>query len=221
MQHLRDDEITAYIDGECTDVEHRHVRDHIAHCADCRRKTDDQMQIKNLLGSLVEPEIPRAFTLPDSYGEISAPHVNTEIVRIASPGVGKITRLEPVLRFISIAAVIAFLVMGGAQLAGVGDAGSNSDSSQITLTETDSQSSALDSQETTIARGEVRAQGESAAAGAGPLTAQHPLGDTAAQASTSLTLIEITTIGVGIVALTSIASWILIRYRAGVTSHQM
>lgn len=214
LHHLSAEEIAAYLDGQCADSEYRHASNHLAACAECRLVADDQQFIKTIMGSLAEPNLPRSFMLPADTATV-APLTSPASPQTSRPAGGSITRFEPVARFLSIAAVIALLVLGGAQIAGVGES-DNQDLNNIALSETETSDSALNEQEPALARGEVREQGESAAIGAGPLNATTALVDTPAQATDNgLTPFEITTIGVGIVALASIASWILIHYRAG------
>lgn len=216
MHHLSAEEITAYLDGECSDAEHRHAQHHLERCTDCRQVADDQQFVKTLMGALEAPELPRSFTLTSDMVSEPMPIASPGAERSASPSSNSLIRFEPFARFLSIAAVLAFLVLGGAQLAGVGDNSTNNDSQSIDLAETESADQALQEQETELARGEVREQGESAAANAAPLGTDNARVDTQTQATTNgLTPLEITTIGVGLVALASIAGWILIHYRAG------
>ena len=95
--------------------------------------------------------------------------------------------------------------------------GDDSDSSSnIALnSETDTPASALQEEEPAVARGELREQGDAAATGAGMLSSQPARVDTPTQVDNDLTLLELTTVGIGVVALIAIASWILIHYRAG------
>lgn len=216
MHHLSSEEIAAYLDDECTDAEHRAAQSHLDTCAECRQIADDQLFIKQLMGSFAEPELPRSFVLPADTERTPTPLASPGTESPAEHAGGTLLRFEPVMKFLSIAAVIAFLVLGGAQLAGIGD-DTGSDTS-VELAETDAPMSALEEQEPALARGEVREQGETAAINAAPNTAQHVLVDTQSQATNEgLTPLEITTIGVGAVALVSIAGWILIHYRAGST----
>lgn len=219
LDHLSAEEITSFVDGESHD---QRIADHLASCGECRMIADDERQIKALLGSMPEPQLPRSFVLTPQMVPVATPLSSPGITTTAAPRTAAgISKYEPVLRFLSIAAVLALLVLGGAQITGIGVDDPNSDP-QVTQTETETSDNALEEQDSTIARGEVRAQGESAAAGAGPINAQHVLGDTPARATDDgLTTIEITTIGVGVVALASIAGWILIRYRAGASSPQI
>lgn len=225
MHHLSAEEIAAYLDGEVTGEERRDTEHHLESCDTCRSELDDQLFIKNLMNSLGEVDAPRSFAITPhmvsepapltSPGSPSAPGAPVETTERSS---GSIVRFEPVARLLSIAAVLAFLVLSGAQITGLVDNDSNS-SQGIEQTETASDSDALQNQEPALARGEVREQGESAAANAQPLDAVQNLGDTETWATDNgLTPIEYTTIAVGIVALASIASWILIHYRAGSSS---
>lgn len=216
MHHLSAEDISAFLDGECTETEFRKAQSHLESCADCRNIADDQQFIQTLMGSLEEPELPRSFTLPADMANSPAPLSSPGSEPATAPSTGGILRFEPFAKFLSIAAVVAFLVLGGVQMAGIGEHTDSVDNQSIGLSETDSSMGALDEQEPELARGEVREQGESAAANAAPLNTNNANVDTQAQASNNgLTPIEITTIGVGIVALASIAGWILIHYRAG------
>lgn len=216
MHHLSTEDIAAYLDGECSETEFRTAQSHLEACAECRAIADDQQFIRTLMGSLEEPELPRSFAITPAMVESPAPLTSPTSTSPAAPSGGNLVRFEPFARILSIAAVVAFLVLGGAQMAGIGDQTDTNDNQSIELSETDAANGALDEQEPELARGEVREQGESAAANAAPLTTLNTNVDTQTQASNNgLTPIEITTIGVGIVALASIAGWILIHYRAG------
>ena len=216
--HLSPEEIAAYLDGECTETESRAAQTHLDACAECRQIADDQQFIMTLMGSLQEPELPRSFAVTADLVEEAPPLISPVSAQPPPTSGSNLVRFEPFAKFLSIAAVIAFLVLGGAQMAGIGDS-SQTANQAIELSETDSSSEALQSQEPALARGEVREQGESAAANAAPLIADNTLVDTQTRATNNgLTAIEITTIGVGIVALASIAGWILIHYRAGDSS---
>lgn len=220
MHHLSAEEITAYLDGECTQAELQAASSHLETCTECRQVADDQQFVKTLMGSLNEVELPRSFALTSDMVQEPSPLASPGESTSTSTAGGNLIRFEPVTRLLSIAAVLAFLVLGGAQLAGVGEQSDSTSNQAIELSETDSADGALQEQEPALARGEVREQGESAAANAAPLTSESARVDTQSQASDNgLTLLELTTIGVGLVALASIASWILIHYRAGATSN--
>lgn len=219
MHHLSPEDISAFLDGECTEAEYRAAQSHLESCADCRKLADDQQFIKSLMGSLEQPVLPRSFAITPELVTTPAPLSSPSSEPTAMPSAGTLIRFEPFARLLSIAAVVAFLILGGAQLAGVGDQSDSGDNQSIELTETDAVNGALEEQEPELARGEVREQGESAAANAAPLNSNNANVDTQTRATENgLTPIEITTIGVGIVALASIAGWILIHYRAGATS---
>lgn len=217
MHHLSAEDISAFLDGECTETEFRKAQSHLESCADCRKLADDQQFIRTLMGSLEEPELPRSFAITADMVAQPTPLSSPDSDPAPAPSSGgNLVRFEPFAKILSIAAVVAFLVLGGAQMAGIGEPTDTLNNQSIELSETDSNNSALEEQEPELARGEVREQGESAAANAAPLNTNNANVDTQTQASNNgLTLIELTTIGVGIVALASIAAWILIHYRAG------
>lgn len=216
MHHLSIEDISAYLDGECTETEHLAAHAHLEACGDCRALADDQQFVMSLLGSLEEPKLPRSFTLTPEMVAKPAPLGGQGGETVTSTAGSNLVRFEPIARLLSIAAVLVFLVLGGAQLAGLGGESDSNTDQAFELSETNPRDEALQNQEPALARGEVREQGESAAANAAPLTTENARVDMQSQASDSgLTLLEITTIGVGIVALAAIASWILIHYRAG------
>jgi anti-sigma factor RsiW len=216
-QHLTHEEINAWLDGEGTTSELERVETHLATCAECAREAEDFRTVKNMLGALGEAELPRSFTLPAEFAQ-PAP-LASPATRITSGNSGSnLRRFEPVARIISIAAVLAFLLLGGGQLAGwIGNDGDSSVNTRL-QGETNAPASALQDTEPAPVRGELREQGDSAATGAGSLTTEVAHVDTQVQADSGLTPLEITTIGIGLVALAAIASWVLIHFRAGTTS---
>lgn len=216
VQHLTIEQINTWLDGECDDAEFVVISTHLDTCAVCQSELDAMALIQNAYGGLGEVDAPRSFTLTPA-----------DVTPLASPGV--ITPLRPqtgrwekVARFVAIAAAIAFVALGAAQMTGLMDSTNEEPTSQIAMdSETNGNTAALQEQEPApaLARGEVRESGESAAVGASALQAELARVDTPAQAeNTGLTPLEITTVGMGIVALAAIAGWILIHSRAGSTS---
>ena len=218
LKHLTHEELNTYLDGEATPGEQLILEAHLAECGECSAELDQFSAVKGMFTSLGEVDVPRSFVLPAEFGK------NTSLASPASPatsggsGKGTLTRFEPVARILSIAAVLAFLVLGGGQVTGLfgddSDNVSNNNTELVGDSETNQDSSALESAEPALERGELREQGDSAATGAGSLTTNLAPVDNAEQANNGLTALEITTIGVGVVALAAIASWILIHYRA-------
>lgn len=214
MHHLSSEDVAAYLDGECTESERIHAVSHLETCEPCRQEVEAQQFTKALLRSLGDANVPRSFAISPEMVSAPAP-LSSPGSEAPSPANGSnLIRFEPITRLLSVAAVLAFLVLGGAQLAGFGG-DSDSNNQSLELSETDTGNGALQEQEPALARGELREQGESAAANAAPLSSEVNV-DTQTQVTDSgLTLLETTTIGVGLVALASIAAWILIHYRAG------
>lgn len=219
MQHLTSEHINAYLDGEVSAAEHQEFSTHLTACNDCSLNLESLATIRNAYRNLGDIAPSRSFALTN---DMVAPVTILSSPSLARPVTSSSGRFENVVRFVAIAAVIAFLALGGARLSGLIESGNQNDSSpnQITLgNETEDQMDALQDQEPALARGEVREQGDSAAAGASALEAELARVDTPAQAdSNGLTPIEITTVGIGVLALAAIACWILIHYRAGTTS---
>lgn len=222
MKHLTDEKLNTYLDGEATASEQAYAESHLAECAECFAELDQFKSVKNTFASLGDIKVPRSFALPVEFGTVTP---------LASPGapatssgsdIANLSNFEPVARILSIAAVLAFLVLGGGQITGLlgedSDNESNNNTELVGNSETNPNSSALQDTEPALERGELREQGDSAATGAGQLTTNLAPVDNTEQANTGLTALEITTIGIGVVALAAIASWILIHYRAGTAS---
>ncbi|MCO5224611.1 MAG: zf-HC2 domain-containing protein [Thermomicrobiales bacterium] len=216
VQHLTIEQLNAYLDGECGEAELPTISSHLDACATCQSEMDTLALIQNAYSGLGEVEVPRSFVLTPAA-----------VTPLASPGVvtplrSETRRWEKVARFVAIAAAIAFLALGAAQLTGLVGDSNNGPSSQIAMdSETNTDRAALQEQEPAqaLARGQVRESGESAAIGASALQAELARVDTPAQVENNgLTPLEITTVGIGIVALAAIAGWILIHYRADTVS---
>ena len=217
LQHLTHEEITVWLDGECTASEGERVETHLATCAECAHEAEDFRAVKNMLGTLGEAELPRSFVLPAEFAKTVPLASPSKPVGAGAAG-SNLRRFEPVARLISIAAVLAFLLLGGGQMAGWIGNDSGSDVDTALQNETDAPASALQDTEQAPARGELREQGDSASTSAESLTTDLAHVDTGTQADSGLTPLEITTIGIGLVALAAIASWVLIHFRAGTTS---
>lgn len=216
VQHLTIEHLNTYLDDECNETETSMISAHLEACAICQSELDDLALIQRAYHGLGEVDVPRSFTLTPAA---VTPLASRGVVTPMRPEIG---RWEKVARFVAIAAAIAFLALGAAQLTGLMGSSNNEPSSQIAIdSETNTDMAALQEQEpaSALARGQVRESGESAAIGASALQAELARVDTPAQAeSNGLTPLEITTVGIGIVALAAIAGWILIHYRADAVS---
>ena len=213
MQHLTEEQLSTYLDRECSEMERTEAAAHIALCEKCAHELHQMGVVKQAFALLNPAELPRSFVLPAGFAGV-APLVSPA-APVSAPSGSSIRRFEPVARLLSIAAVLAFLFLGSGQMAGwIGD-DNDSSSNGALISETDAPASALQEQEPAVARGELREQGDAAATGAGTLSSQPARVDTPTQVDNDLTLLELTTVGIGVVALIAIASWILIHYRAG------
>lgn len=210
--------MNAWIDGELDDATLVQITDHLDVCPECADQIGELLQTKAMLGSLDEAELPRSFAIsPEMVKTASAPalHVVPGPEPIAAPT--SIRRFEPVVRLLSIAAVLAFLVLGGANLAGIGqDHQPSADLAGNAPTATISDSTASQEQDSSqLRRGEVSDQGE-AASNTDQSLQRVGQQDTAQTVdSESLSGMEIAIITTAVLALALIATWIWIHFRAG------
>lgn len=110
--HLGDDLLNSWLDGVATDAERRLVEEHVETCDHCREALDSLAMVKQALADLPEPALPRSFQLTPEQAATPTP------IRKDPPS--NVVRLLPITRVLSIAAVIAFLVLGGATALGPG-----------------------------------------------------------------------------------------------------
>lgn len=218
-QHLTPEQIHAWIDGELVGDEASFAREHLATCTPCTAEMESLRDTKAIFGMLRDVELPRSFVLPASMAKPAA-----TLQSVPTPAVAErasVRRYEPLMRLMSIAAVLAFLVLGGINFSGVLESDDSADlPAPMQQSETNSTGGASENQETNgLRRGEVTEQGDAAVDDGGTLNIFNANVDTPAQTdSTGLTALDITTAAVGIVALTLIAGWILIHFRAGPAS---
>lgn len=110
-RHLSEDMLNAWLDDAITDEERRFVFGHLASCTACREELEALRLVKSLLSEFPEPALPRSFQLTMEQAEQPLPQ-----------GSGRPTPLSiralPIVRALSIAAIFAVLVLGGASVFG-------------------------------------------------------------------------------------------------------
>jgi len=103
--HIRPEDLSAYIDGRVGARERQVITAHIATCAECRTELVQLRATVRLLNGLPQVPLPRSFKLAMKHDGRQNP---------SSP----LVRLLPVVRSLSIAAIIVFIVAAGALLLG-------------------------------------------------------------------------------------------------------
>lgn len=198
--HLGDDILNALIDNVATEQEREIVERHTATCDTCRRQLNELRAVKALLGELPEVAPPRSFRLTEEQAR--------KPVSIRADQPSTIIRLLPIVRTLSVAAILAVMVLGGVVALGPSD---NSPSN-----ETDSASVSFQMQEPPMAAvpaqpGEVIDQGESASAHD---STSNALDDEVREATSStsgpdegLTTLEVVTIAIGVLAIALSLAW--------------
>jgi hypothetical protein len=204
--HLADDILNAWIDNVATPAERAVVDDHVASCDTCQQRLSELIGVKAMLGDLPDVAPRRSFTLTPEQAKKPTP-----IRGSGTPSA--IMRLLPIVRSLSVAAMLAVLVLGATLLIGPseGTLGPD-DSTSMNSLETSNGTGALGEANPAPAsadRGEVVDQGEAASAHESTSSAlerdqqSEPIGTTA----TGLTGLEIATIVLGVFAILLGISW--------------
>jgi len=97
--HVSFEELSAYLDGELTATEMADIGHHLALCSTCRDDLAELRAMHALLRQLPQHESPRSFALDAS------------MLASSSPPPSRVLRLLPVMRTLSVAATIAFLLV--------------------------------------------------------------------------------------------------------------
>lgn len=212
--HLTTEEINAWIDGYGSSEELSRFGAHIESCLPCRTEAESLRATKTMFATLRDVDLPRSFALPANMAKPAQTLSSPSSIK-SNQG---ITRFEPAMRLMSIAAVLLFLAVGGINISGVFENnGADSLPAATQPRETDQVSNASQEQEP-LQRGEVADEGETAAEGVQlPALATRVESQTQAN-DNGLTPLDITTVVLGGVALALIAGWTLIHNRAGRSS---
>lgn len=104
-QHVRTEDLSAYIDEMLSEGERSAIASHLVACADCRAELGDLRATVHLLGQLPQYRPRRSF-------QLGMEHDTHE------PQRSSIVRLVPLVRALSAAAVILFIVASGALFLG-------------------------------------------------------------------------------------------------------
>jgi anti-sigma factor RsiW len=206
--HPSDDLLNAWIDGVATGDERQVIAEHLDVCAACRAELESLLLVKQLLSELPEPALPRSFKLTLDDARQPAP-----IRETSQPST--VVRLLPIVRILSIAAVLALLVLGGATALGpVSDSLSGNDADMAADSVTDWLSGASEETYPTrmaIAPGEVVDQGQAATSSNSAMDAMGDgLQQADAEASNDRSTLKVATLTAGIFALVMVGLWILL-----------
>lgn len=204
--HLADDILNAWIDGIATPDEQAIVNDHLASCETCATRLQELQGVKAMLGAMDDVPLPRSFQLTPEQARKPTP------IRERTTA-STIIRLLPIVRGLSVAAMLAVMILGGTLLLGQ-DGGTLSGDTAIEMPagETADAPGSLSASKPAPAsqeRGEVVDQGEAASAHDSTSTSLANESQTMPIETTSagLTGIEIATITLGVMALLLGISW--------------
>ena len=204
--HLADDILNAWIDGIATPDEQQIVDGHLATCETCQRRMDELQAIKAMLSSMPQVAPPRSFAL--TPGQAKKPTPIRERTTASN-----IVRLLPIVRTLSVAAILAVLILGGSLVLGQDDATfSPGETTEMQSGETEDESRTFGASNPAPAsqeRGEVVDQGEAASAHDSTSTTLAREGQSVPIATTEagLTGLEIATIVLGVASLLLGISW--------------
>lgn len=202
--HLGDDILNAWIDTVATPQERAAVEDHVATCEICRERLDELQAVKSMLGSMPEVAPPRSFALTPAQANRPTP-IRPDVTP------STIVRLMPLVRSLSVAAMLAVIVLGAALVIGPSDDTiTSNDAAQMDAEETGSTTQSFQLQEPPMAaleRGEVVDQGEAASAHDSTMDSLANEGRGTASVDTGLTALEIATITVGALAIILGVAW--------------
>ena len=206
--HPDADMLNAWVDNAVSNDERRDVGAHLESCAACQSEVDSLLLVKQLLSALPDPALPRSFQLTPEIAHTREP--------IAEPILpSAVVRLLPIVRILSIAAVLAVLILGGATAFGpVSDALSDDEPNLTTEFVTNrAVGASRDANPASLAKapGEVIDQGEAATS---TDSAMRAIGSGVPQVEISTaderSLLEIATISTGILAVSMVGLWVLL-----------
>jgi hypothetical protein len=204
--HLADDILNAWIDGAATPQEHQLVEHHMASCETCQRLMDELHAVKAMLATMPEVAPRRSFALTPEQAKKPTP------IRERTTA-SNIIRLLPIVRTLSVAAMLAVLILGGSLLLNQDDSTvSPAVTNEMQSGETAAGSGSLGEANPAPAsqeRGEVVDQGEAASAHDSTSTTLAREGQAMPIATTDagLTGLEIATIALGVASILLGVSW--------------
>lgn len=204
--HLADDILNAWIDGVATPDEHELVQHHLATCDTCSRRMDELHAVKAMLATMPQVEPRRSFALTPEQAKKPTP------IRERTTA-SNIIRLLPIVRTLSVAAMLAVLILGGSLLLTQDDASfSPGVTNELQSGETAEGAGSLGKANPAPAsqeRGEVVDQGEAASAHDSTSDTLAREGQSVPIATTDagLTGLEIATITIGAASILLGISW--------------
>ncbi|HVL25308.1 MAG TPA: zf-HC2 domain-containing protein [Thermomicrobiales bacterium] len=204
-QHLSIDSLNAWLDHQLTTDERAVTEAHLASCAICRREAEELAGVKTALAALPQYDVPRSFQLtPEQARRTSAAGQPASMLRVL-----------PTVRALSIAAVMALVIISGALFFGpiTDNGGETNGGAESSLTRE-------------AAPGEIVDQGQAASNDTGPLSAAAPAaqeaepaeGESIANARPApasedddgRSPLELTAIGLGVLAVVLVGLWFVL-----------
>lgn len=119
---INSDDLNAYIDGTAAAELRARIDADVAGTASMKQELDELRATSMLLGSLPEFTPRRSFTLGAEHARVAP-----------APTPGKIVQFLPIIRALSVAAMLVFMVVGGALFFDIN--GGNENNTQTTLSE--------------------------------------------------------------------------------------
>jgi hypothetical protein len=210
-QHLANESLSAWLDQELSTDKRMALEVHLASCAHCRQEAEELAAVKSALAVLSQQQPPRSFRLTPEQAERGR----------ATTRPSAIIRLLPAVRALSIAAVMALLVVSGALFFGQVD----SDGTEGETFGAAQSSRSQDAVSSGGAPGQVVDQGEAASTDNGRASSLIPAAPDAAGQTESIanaspapandndtgrSTLELTAIGLGTLAVVLVGLWILL-----------
>lgn len=213
-EHLNDELLNTLVDGNATTAERTTIETHLATCQDCSARLTDLFAIRSILGDMDTVAPPRSFSLTAEQAKKPVPLRPAETNEPDT-----IVRMLPIMRTLSVAAILVFMVLGGAlgKDMFIDDPASNDSAPSMQRETNPAPSTSEDqNQDAEVAIDGITDQGDSASSGTG---AMDPTATGTAQATDDaadgLSTLQIATLSTAVLALILTASWFWMSHQIG------